>query len=253
MTAPRFTDDQFLQTRVKLRQFAKGHRAGSDAVFLAATIPPAFDGLVGDAGASSGAVGLMAAWRAPQTHVRLIEIDHDDIALAQFNIEANQMSSRVSIQKADLFASHAEREKQGLCKGDVDLVLSNPPYLDEGQARISPDLDRARAHVMPQGGLEKWILACLAMLKPSGILTLIHRADQLDDLLQILRGRFGDIALLPIYPRADAAATRVLISAKRNSRAPLRILPGLVLHRDEGGFTDHAAAIHSGDAAIVMR
>lgn len=253
MTASAFTDDQFLQTRVKLRQFAKGHRAGSDAVFLAATIPPHCDGLVMDAGASSGAVGLMAAWRAPQCHVRLIEIDAEECTLAEFNIESNAMQSRVHVQQGDMFASYADRDACGLCKGDADLVLSNPPYLDEGQARLSPDTDRQRAHMMPEGGLEKWVLACLHMLKPNGVLTMIHRADQLDDILHLMQGRFGDIAILPIHPREDEAATRILISGKRNSRAPLRILPGLVMHRHEGGFTSRAASIHSGEAGLSMR
>lgn len=253
MNDPHVTHDQFLRARVKVTQRATGHRAGSDAVFLAATIPPATRGVVVDAGASSGAVGLMAAWRAPEARVKLIDIDAYDLALAHENIKSNVMQTRVTTQEADLFASHKERDARGLCAGDVDFVLSNPPYLDEGQARTSPDQDRVRAHVMPEGGLEKWIIACLNMLKPNGVLTLIHRADQLDTLLHIMTGRFGDIAVLPIYPREDEAATRILVSGKCNSRAPLRILPGLIIHRAEGGFTSRAADIHSGDAAIAMR
>jgi tRNA1(Val) A37 N6-methylase TrmN6 len=252
MTDPDFTDDQFLQERVKLRQFAKGHRAGSDAVILAATLPPQFDGLVVDAGAASGAVGLMAAWRAPHSRVRLVEIDPDNRILARYNIDSNAMQSRVSVQDGDLLASYAEREACALCQGDADLVLTNPPYLDAGHARISPDTDRVRAHVMPQGGLEKWLLACLQMLKPNGVLTMIHRADQLDDILCLMQGRFGDLAVMPIYPRDDDAATRILISGKRNSRAVLRILPSLVIHRSDGGFTSRAAAIHSGDIGLSM-
>lgn len=253
MMEPAFTDDQFLQARVKLRQFAKGHRAGSDAVLLAATIPPEFDGLVVDAGASSGAVGLMAAWRAQKCRIQLVEINADDRELARYNIESNAMQARVSVLEGDLLSPHAEREAHGLCAGDADLVLSNPPYLDEGHARTSPDTDRARAHVMPQGGLEKWILACLQMLTPNGVLTMIHRADQLDDIMYLMQGRFGDLAIIPVYPREDGAATRVLISGKRNSRAPLRILPSLVIHRTEGGFTPRAAAIHYGDTGLSMR
>ena len=247
------TDDQFLEAQVKLRQRATGHRAGSDAVLLAATIPPETSGLIVDAGSASGAVGLMAAWRAPQAQIRMIEIDPDDIRLAISNIADNAMVSRVHVVAADLFASHADRAAVGLCEGNADHVLSNPPYLDEGQARASHDADRVRAHMMPEGGLEKWILACLQMLKPNGALTIIHRADKLDEILHLMDGRFGDIGILPIYPRDDEGATRILISGKRNSRAPLRILPALMLHHRQGGFTERAAAIHSGRAPILMR
>lgn len=253
MTELMVTDDLFLNARVKLRQQTKGHRAGSDAVVLSATIPPDFNGLAIDAGSGTGAVGLMAAWRAPRSRVQLVEIDRADLALADFNIGSNAMQNRVEAKEADLFASFAERSAKGLCQGNADLVLTNPPYLAEGQTRASQNDDRARAHTMPEGGLEKWILACLNMLTSHGILTIIHRADQLCDVLHAMQGRFGDIAILPIYPRGGVAATRVLISGKRNSRSPLRILAPLVFHNPDGSFTTQAALIHCGDAALLMR
>lgn len=253
MSAAQVSDDQFLNGRVRLRQFARGHRAGSDAVFLAATMAVDFNGLVIDAGSASGAVGLMAAIRAPQGRLRCVEIDPDEAALARQNIAANDIGSRADVLVADLFASHQERAARGICAGDADLVISNPPYLDEAHGRISPDHDRVRAHVMPEGGLERWILACLAMLKANGILTMIHRADRLDHVLSVMQGRFGEIVILPIHARDNEAATRILISGKRNSRAPLKLLPALVIHRDEGGFTPRAASIHRGEAPIILR
>lgn len=253
MTRTDGTDDQFLTGRLALRQHASGHRAGSDAVFLAATVPSDFRGLIVDAGSASGAVGLMAAWRAPEAQLRLIEIDPAEAALALQNIKQNKMEARVSVIEADLLRSHADRAALGLCSGEADLVLSNPPFLDERQVRVSTDEDRVRAHVMPDGGLQKWILACVQILKPHGVLTLIHRADRLDDVLHIMKGWFGDIAILPMHPREDQTATRILISGKRNSRAPMRILPSLVIHRNENGFTDRAAAIHAGDSSLILR
>ena len=253
MSSAPVTDDQFLNGRVKLRQFASGHRAGSDAVFLAATIPTDFKGLVVDAGSASGAVGLMAGSRATNARLRCVEIDQKEAALARENIASNAMTDRADVFIADLFAPHHERTEAGLGANDADLVLSNPPFLDESNGRVSPDHDRVRAHVMPDGGLEKWIVSCLAMLKADGILTMIHRADRLDDLLNMMKGRFGEIVILPIHSRAHDAATRILISGKRNSRAPLKILPGLVIHRDDGGFTQQAASIHQGEAPIILR
>lgn len=253
MLDTRVTDDRFLNGRVKLRQFASGHRAGSDAVFLSATIPPDFNGIAVDAGAASGAVGLMSAWRAPQARMRLVEIDPDEARLARDNVVANGLETRAEILIADLLASHRLRADMGICAGDADLVLSNPPFLDYANGHITPDQDRARAHVMPEGGLEKWILGCLSMLKANGILTMIHRADRLDHVLHCMRGRFGEIVIVPLHPRAHDAATRILISGKRNSRAPLRILPALVLHEIHGGFTERAAAIHVGDAYLPLR
>lgn len=253
MTQSDLTDDAFLRGRVVLKQSATGHRAGSDAVFLAASIPPQFTGRAVDAGSASGAVGLMAAWRAPHATFKLIDIDVRELSIAKENIAANSFGDRVTLCQADLLAPYSVRAAQGLCHHDHDLVLSNPPFLDEGQVRVSPDDNRARAHVMPEGGLEAWVLASLHMLKSDSIFTMIHRADRLDHILHLMKGRFGDLVVLPIYPRHDVAATRVLVSGVCNSRAAMRLLPALILHRDDGGFTDEAKAIHAGDQPIILR
>ena len=81
------------------------------------------------------------------------------------------------------------------------------------------------------------------MAASGGGLTLIHRADRLAEILGALEGRFGALAVRPLYPREGMPATRILVSGRRDSRAPLAILPGLVLHRPEGGFTARAEAI----------
>ena len=57
------TDDTLLNGKVALRQPARGHRAGTDAVLLAAASGIASGDRVLDIGAATGAVGLMAATR----------------------------------------------------------------------------------------------------------------------------------------------------------------------------------------------
>jgi tRNA1(Val) A37 N6-methylase TrmN6 len=105
---------------------------------------------------------------------------------------------------------------------------------------------------MPDGGLDGWVLACHAMLKSGGLLTMIHRADALPDVLAALSRRFGALAVKPVHPRVDAPASRILVRGRKDSRAPLTILPGLVLHDAEGRFTPQADAIHRGLEAISL-
>ncbi|MCC2112793.1 MAG: methyltransferase, partial [Hyphomicrobiales bacterium] len=81
---------------------------------------------------------------------------------------------------------------------------------------------------------------------------MIHRADALGDVMAALAGRFGAVAMKPLRPRRHAAATRIVIRATKGSRAPLVLLPGLVLHRQgENGYTAEAEAILRG-AALDM-
>jgi tRNA1(Val) A37 N6-methylase TrmN6 len=98
--------------------------------------------------------------------------------------------------------------------------------------------------------LDKWIRACVAMGAAQAEIILIHRADRLPELLAALEGRAGAIAILPIHPHAGEDATRVLIRAKKGSRAPLKLRPPVVLHGADGRFTPAVEAIHRGEAAI---
>jgi tRNA1(Val) A37 N6-methylase TrmN6 len=99
---------------------------------------------------------------------------------------------------------------------------------------------------MREGGLGLWIAACLRMLRPRGRLALIQRADKLDACLRHLAPMAGSIMLRPVHPRAGADASRVIVTAVKGGRAPLRIAPPLILHGDDGRFTDEAEALHRG-------
>jgi tRNA1(Val) A37 N6-methylase TrmN6 len=58
----------------------------------------------------------------------------------------------------------------------------------------------------------------------------------LGELLALLEGRFGALKVLPIHPRTGAPAVRVLVQGRKGSRAPLTLLPGLILHDNENRF-----------------
>lgn len=236
----------FFGHQLRLAQNETGHRAGTDAILLAALVDTFEGGLVVDAGAASGASGLCVARRLPDAQIRLVEIDHGHITLARQNIEINNFSSRVDAVQADLLDSFENRERRGLTREDADCVITNPPYLDASTHRRPPDHDKTRAHVMPQNGLELWMKACAAMLKPKGRLHMIHRADQLTEILSSFPKNFGGIRIIPIHPHENQPATRLLVTATKNSRSPLTIASGLILHEAHGEFTAKAEALHRG-------
>jgi tRNA1(Val) A37 N6-methylase TrmN6 len=90
------------------------------------------------------------------------------------------------------------------------------------------------------------------MAAPGAQLTLIHRPDTLGELLQLLAGRFGGVVIFPLFPRQDEPAARILVQARKGSRAGLGLLPGLVLHEDDGRYTDAAEAVLRGGQALDL-
>jgi len=238
--------DRFLGGALSLRQPARGaHRAGTDAVLLARFLAPEPGAIVYDLGAATGAVGLTVAHCAPECRVVLVERDPALAALARENAAANGLDARVSVIEADLLAPGAARRAAGLVPNSADLVLTNPPFFEGPGHRPSPDAGRAAAHAFPsEGGLVAWMRACADLARPGGRIGLIHRADALPACLDALHGRFGECAVRPVHARADRPAIRVLISGRKGSRAPFRLLPPLVLQDDEGRFTPEAEALH---------
>jgi tRNA1(Val) A37 N6-methylase TrmN6 len=79
---------------------------------------------------------------------------------------------------------------------------------------------------------------------------MIQRAGALTALLPAFAGRFGDLALRPVHPRADTPAIRLLISGTKGSKAPLHVLPGLTLHEADGAATPLAAAVQRGEVTL---
>jgi tRNA1(Val) A37 N6-methylase TrmN6 len=248
---PQVATDAFLNRRLQLRQPVAGHRAGTDALLLAAAAPAAFAGNALDIGAGVGAAGLALAVTRPRASVGLVEMDCALAALARENCVLNGVADRVAVHEADVLAPRSRRAA-GLIDESAALVVTNPPFLDPSRARLSPEPGKRKAHTMPDAGpaaLRAWIAAALALVAPGGTLVLIHRPEALAAILAALEGRAGAITLLPILPRDRAPASRILVRARKGSRAPLSIAPPLVLHEGRA-FTRLADAIHRGEASI---
>jgi tRNA1(Val) A37 N6-methylase TrmN6 len=219
--------DGFLDQRLRLRQSAAGHRAGTDAVLLAGATPEEQQGLILDIGAGAGAVGLMAALRAPGSSVGLVEIDAEACAMARDNVAANDLSARVAVYEADVLAAKSRRAA-GLIDESAALILTNPPFHEARKVRVTPDAAKARAHVA-SAPLAEWVRASLALLAPGGTFVMIHRADALAECLAAVTGRIGGVSIEPIHTRADAPAARILLRGVKGSKAPLSILKAIVV------------------------
>lgn len=215
--------DGFLDGRLRLRQ-GRGHRAGHDAVLLAALTPPDQKGLILDIGAGAGAIGLMAAVLAQQARVGLVEIDRAACALARENAAANGLAERVAVYEADVVFAKSRRAS-GLVDEQAALVLTNPPFYDESKVRVTPDSDKARAHVAAVP-LPEWVRGALALLAPGGTFAMIHRADALYACLAAMEGRLGGVTVQPVHTKPGAPAVRILLTGVKGSKAPLAVLEG---------------------------
>lgn len=243
------TQARLLGGRLFLRQPARGHRVGTDAILLAACLAEPGD-LIVDAGAGVGAVGLAVALRARDAQVRLVERQPELVGLAQENVAANGLGERVRVVGCDLLSA-ASRKGAGLANASASALLTNPPFYEPGAVRASPDDGRARAHVLGEGGVGAWMRACLALLAPGGRFAMIHLPQALQPIIEACEGRLGGVRVLPIHARLNEDAGRIIVTGRKGSRAPLSFAPALIVHEEDGRFTPFAEALHRGEAFLA--
>lgn len=250
------TEDAVLGGRLRLEQPKRGHRVGHDAILLAASCPARAGERAVDLGAGVGAAGLALAARVDGAGVTLIEVDARLAALATKNAQLNGFSARVSVAVLDATAPARAFAAVGLAPESIARVLMNPPFNDPARHRASPDRQRRLAHVSAPAGsggmLAAWVKSAARLLRPRGTLSMIWRADGLADVLRALGPAFGDVTVLPVHAKAGEAAIRILVRAAKASRAPLALLPGLVLNDRSGRPTVEAQSVLREGAALPL-
>lgn len=251
-SSPAVTDDAVLDGRLRLHQPVRGHRVGHDAILLAAATAAKKGEHAVDLGAGIGAAGLALASRVDGLRVTLIDIDPALTAMAASNAARNGLASRVNAITLDVGAPGRAFVAAGLKPGSADRVLMNPPFHDITRQKSSPHAARRLAHAGSPDLLKIWIAAAARLLSPRGVLTLIWRVDGLADVITSLGRGFGGVGMMPVHPKADAPAIRILVRAAKQSRAPLTIYPGLVLNDADGSPAAAADAVLRGRLTLPL-
>ena len=231
-------EDALLGGRVRLRQPAKGYRAGMDAALLAAAVAAEAGQRVIEAGCGAGAVLMQIAARRPGVRLTGLERDPAIAGLAQENAALNGADAQV-------VAGDVAAGFRALDLPPFDWAVSNPPFFDDPNALRTP-AEGKRGAWMADDGLKAWTAFLLKSVREGGRIVIIHRADRLADLLALLGETAGSFAVRGVHPYADEPAKRVLVQAIKTGKAPLRLLPPLVLH-------DRSGAKHTAEAEAVLR
>lgn len=249
-TATDVTDDRLLGGRVRLLQPAKGYRAGMDAALLAAAVDARPGERVLEAGCGAGAVLFQAAARSPEARFVGVERDHDALALAERNVAMNEAEGRVSVRAGDVGRGFAGQGFLEPGEPPFDVAVANPPFFDDPDALRAPHPSKTAAWIA-DAGLDAWTRFLLKAVREGGRVVMIHRAERLADLLALLGTTAGSFQVRPIHPFTDAPAKRVLVRAVKTGKAPLQLLPPLILHKRGGEqHTAEADAIYRGDAGL---
>lgn len=244
------TCDAFLNGAITVLQPRTGYRAATDPVLLAACIPAKAGQSVLEMGCGVGVAILCLEKRVPGLFITGLELQEYYADLAQQNILRNSSDARVV--QGDLMRMPAEIINQS-----YDHVLFNPPFYGAKNVSAPKDTGKSVAYVT-ELGIKDWIEAGLKRLKPKGRISFIHRTEVLPEALSCLNRVAGDIKIKPLASRADHAAKRVLITARKGTKGPTILLAPLVIHKSEdhladvGEYSAMAQAILRAGSALIL-
>ena len=241
----------FLDNKVYVEQPKVGYRSGIDAVLLAMSVGENQENkTVLDMGCGIGAVSLCIALNNRKSKIIAMDIQESLINMFKKNKEDNNLDN-ISMQNVDMFASEFFQNNPDFYNS-CDIIVSNPPFFPDDKSIKSPNTIKGIAHNEGKNNLKQWIKFAHISLKNKGYFHLIHHAARIDEILEHMQNRFGEVSIIPIYSKLSKNAIRVLIRAKKNVKTPSKILPPLVLQDETGTYTSRTDKILKGEEFIVF-
>ncbi len=235
------TEKPLLGNRLQLLQPKKGYRSAIEPIILAASCEAEKGQKILDVGCGVGTAALCLAVRLKKLKLSIVGIDCQDelIQIAQKNIKLNKLEDKISFLQGDIIKLLPEQ----LPRGEFHHVITNPPFYTNKEADPSPYKNKHVGHIETTATLKDWIYHCKKFLRSQGTLTVVYTANRFSELIAELVGHnLGAIEIIPLWPRKNVAAKRVLVRARKCRTLSTTLCPGLILHEDKG-YTDIAQGI----------
>ena len=212
--------------QIRLIQKKNGLTYGTDAFLLAAFVRPIPHGTAVDLGSGTGIIPLLLAARRKVAKITAVEIQESFAELIKRNAELNGFDRTITPLCEDLRNISAYT-----IGGEVDLVVSNPPYMkcNTGKRNSCDEKYIARHEVC--GSIADFCDAARRLLRYGGRFVTVWRPDRLTDLLYALHSS----ALEPkrmtfVYADAQSEPCMVLTEAVKGGAPSLRIGLPLLLY-----------------------
>jgi len=239
--------DHFLDGRLVIRQPRVGYRAGSDPIFLAAAVPAKAGETVLDLGCGVGTASLCLLRRCPGLQVTGLDIQAELLDLARLNAAENHLDDAFTVIQGCM----TQTPSPVPCH-HFHHVITNPPWYPPGSIQPPTAPSKAIGH-MEEVSLDQWLHQAVRFLRPRGRLTVVHRADRLGDIIAALHPlTVGEICIHPLWPKSGRDASRVVVTARKDVKTPLRLCGGLLLHHDDGSYTPQAETILRNGGGLIF-
>ena len=191
-----------------------------------------------DLGTGTGVIPLLIANGV--AHIQAIELNPIMASNARRSVELNDLVGKIDIIEGDY------REPKKYFRAEsFDLVTVNPPYRSLGSGAVNQTLGIANARHEFTATLDDVIRTARFALKYHGRLCMIHIAERLCEIVDCLhRHQFEMKRLRLIQPKFDRPPNLMLIEAIVGAHSGLKVEPPLIVHNDDGSYSDEIKKIY---------
>ena len=240
----RIDDLQFKGLRII--QNSKGFCFGIDAVLLANFTRVKKNAKLVDLGTGTGIIPILLAGKSSACKIIGIEIQDEVAEMASRSVKLNQLEDRVEILNVDM------KDAVGvLGKGQMDLVVSNPPYMHSNGLINENDKKAISRHGL-KCDIEDVIRVASDLVKPNGKFFMVNRPNRLVDMLAIARNyKLEAKRIRFVHSRVASAPKMVLIEYVKSAKPEIRVLSPLYIYNEDGTYTDEVKAIYSNQSVDI--
>ena len=213
---------------------------GMDAVLLSGFALVKQGESVIDLGTGNGIIPLLLSAKTPGKHFVGLEIQPENVEMAQRSVKLNDIEGRVEIVEGDICNASSR-----FGKASFDVVTSNPPYMLGNHGLVNPDSAKAIARHEIMCTLDDVCREAALLLKPQGRFYLVHRPFRLAEILVKLKEyKLEPKRMKLVYPFIDKEPNMVLIEAVRGGNPRMTVEAPLIVYKEKDVYTDEIYDIY---------
>ena len=213
---------------------------GMDAVLLSGFSWIRKNEKVLDLGTGNGILPILLAAKTEGRQFTGLEIQPELADMASRSVILNDLTDRIRIMEGDL-----RQADQLLGRASFDVVVSNPPYMNQNHGLTNPQEAKAIARHEITCSLEDVVCQASRVLKPGGRFFMVHRPHRLAEIMHWLdHYRMEPKRMRMVHPYEDADANMVLIESVRGAGSWLKMEPPLIVYESAGVYTKEILRIY---------
>ncbi len=232
--------DDLHRNGYRLIQDPKRFCFGVDAVLLSGFAAAKKGDKVLDLGTGTGIIPILMSAKTQAAHFSALEIQPESAEMARRSVLLNDLQDKIDIVEGDIKKA-AEIFKPSY----FDVITTNPPYMNfEGGLKNSFDPKTIARHEV-LCSLDDIALAAQKLLKFGGHFYMVHRPHRLTDIMCTLRShKIEPKKIRFVQPYANREPNMVLIEGVRSGKPMVKVMPTLVIYKDDGTYTDEIIDIY---------